>query len=208
MTFLEQVALRHPLFFFRHGETDWNRDRRFQGLTDIPLNATGEEQARAYGRVLRPLVESADGYHLVSSPLSRATRTLEVILEELGHTAPYLTDERLVEVDYGAWNGMDHDRIREEWPDDWAAMQEDKWTYRRPEGESYEDRLEPVMAFLKELADLDTPAIIVGHGGSGRVLRAIIAGHPPAQVVHLPMTQDQFYAFDGGCETVHRCCED
>jgi len=212
MAFLEQVRLSHPLYFFRHGQTDWNAEKRCQGLTDIPVNATGEEQARAYGRVLKGVI----GPHLFnrkrlafafySSPLSRASRTMALICHELGCPAASVeVDERLTEIDHGAWNGFTYDEIREKWPEDYAALQADKWATRRPDGESYEDRVEPLAQFLKELTG---PAIVVGHGGTGRVLRAIIAGHPPSQVVHLPMTQDQFYAFESGQETIHRCNDD
>lgn len=209
MAFLEQVALRHPVYFFRHGQTDWNAQMRCQGLTDIPVNPLGEAQARAYGRVLKMVLAPrlADNgqppFTFYSSPLSRAARTMALICHELGcPDVAVETDERLTEIDHGAWNGFTYDEIREKWPDDYAALQAEKWATRRPDGESYEDRVAPLTQFLKELTG---PAIITGHGGTGRVLRAIIAGYPPSQVVHLPMTQDQFYAFDGGVETIHSC---
>ena len=206
MIFVEPVRLRHPLYFFRHGQTDWNREKRCQGLTDIPLNETGREQARCYARVLKKLTaRRRKPFRFVASPLQRTMETMAIIREELGLPRDgFETDERLIEIDHGQWGGHTYDQIREKWPEEYAALQEDKWTVRRPDGESYEDRLDPVTTFLKDMSE---PAIVVGHGGTGRVMRAVIAGHPPSQAVHLPMLQTEFIAFERGSETIHSCEE-
>ena len=67
-----------------HGETEWNRDRRFQGQLDSPLTEHGVEQAHRMGVTLRELIGDATGYVIVSSPLGRARRTAEIIREVLG----------------------------------------------------------------------------------------------------------------------------
>ena len=92
------------LFLVRHGETGWNAARRIQGSTDIPLNETGRAQARATAATLaerfagtRPLV--------VSSDLSRARETAEIIADALGVDAPHLYPE-LRERSYGAAEGL------------------------------------------------------------------------------------------------------
>ena len=72
------------LYLVRHGETDWNRQHRIQGLTDIPLNETGRAQARATGRLLSR--RSFDGIY--ASPLDRAMETARIIADELGLPAP------------------------------------------------------------------------------------------------------------------------
>jgi uncharacterized phosphatase len=94
------------LVLVRHGETEWNRVGRVQGRTDIPLNDTGREQARATGRRLRG--EAFDA--VVSSPLSRAADTAGIIADELGLGEPELI-EALVERDYGGAEGMTGDEI-------------------------------------------------------------------------------------------------
>ena len=67
------------LYFVRHGETDWNRAQRYQGQRDIPLNATGREQAVGNGRVLaQALGQEAAALDYVSSPLVRARETMEL----------------------------------------------------------------------------------------------------------------------------------
>jgi len=96
----------------RHGETDWNRERRIQGSTDIPLNDTGREQARATGALLASRRWTA----LVASPLSRAAETARLIGEQVGLSQPEL-EPRLVERDYGAAEGLTGADIDALYPD-------------------------------------------------------------------------------------------
>jgi probable phosphoglycerate mutase len=88
------------LFLFRHGETDWNREGRLQGQTDTPLNATGLAQAKALSETLRPHRLDA----MVSSDLSRARATAQIVAEALG--LPLFTDAGLRETDVGAAEGL------------------------------------------------------------------------------------------------------
>ena len=85
----------------RHGETDWNRRHRIQGMTDIPLNDTGREQARATGRLLA----RRNWDRVFASPLSRALETAAIIADELGLPEPEVV-QALAERDYGAAEGM------------------------------------------------------------------------------------------------------
>jgi uncharacterized phosphatase len=99
------------LYLVRHGETEWNRLRRIQGLTDIPLNDTGREQARRTGMLLtrRPIAR------VYASPLVRARETAELIAAELGVAAPVLREE-FVERNYGAAEGMTFREIDQRYP--------------------------------------------------------------------------------------------
>lgn len=85
----------------RHGETEWNRIGRVQGLSDIPLNETGREQARHAGR--RLAAERWDA--VAASPLARAADTARIIAAELGLPEPELV-EALVERNYGEAEGL------------------------------------------------------------------------------------------------------
>src|ERR1700759_3292190 len=102
---------RPTVYFIRHGETDWNREKRLQGQHDIPLNSLGRVQAARSGELLRELAKR-DGrafadYDFVSSPLSRARETMELIRESAGlDTATYRTDARLMEMSFGRWEGF------------------------------------------------------------------------------------------------------
>jgi 2,3-bisphosphoglycerate-dependent phosphoglycerate mutase len=95
----------HKLVLLRHGESDWNRENRFTGWTDVDLSAKGVEEARAGGRVLR-----AEGYRFdlaFTSVLKRAIRTLWIALEELDQMwLPVTKDWRLNERHYGNLQGL------------------------------------------------------------------------------------------------------
>jgi broad specificity phosphatase PhoE len=90
----------HHLFLFRHGETDWNRDRRLQGQTDIPLNDTGRAQAADLARRLAPYGLEA----ILTSDLERARETARIVAEALG--LPLHRDPDLREASLGAAEGM------------------------------------------------------------------------------------------------------
>lgn len=92
-------------YLFRHGQTDWNKERRFQGRADIPLNATGIKQAHELTALLKPKNLEI----IVASPLKRAYATAEVIAQALG--IEIKTDGRLMEVDFGIKDGIHHDEL-------------------------------------------------------------------------------------------------
>ncbi len=98
-------AIAHRLVLLRHGESDWNRENRFTGWTDVDLSARGVEEARAAGRLLR-----AEGWAFdlaFTSVLKRAIRTLNLALEELDQLwIPVTKDWRLNERHYGALQGL------------------------------------------------------------------------------------------------------
>ena len=88
------------ILLVRHGETEWNREGRYQGRTDIPLSTTGQTQVAALGKRL----ESIDIKIAYASPLSRAKNTAEAILA--GRTTPLWLDAGLLEISHGEWEGQ------------------------------------------------------------------------------------------------------
>ncbi|MCR2811975.1 histidine phosphatase family protein [Microbacterium sp. zg.Y1090] len=104
------------LTLVRHGETDWNRARRIQGSTDIPLNDTGRAQAREAAERLRDSLDPAAPLVIVSSDLSRARETAEIIAESLGAEPPRLYPQ-LRERAYGEAEGVDAAEFLERWGD-------------------------------------------------------------------------------------------
>jgi 2,3-bisphosphoglycerate-dependent phosphoglycerate mutase len=99
-------AKTHKLVLLRHGESDWNRENRFTGWTDVDLSAAGVEQARAAGRLLK---ECGYGFDIAyTSVLKRAIRTLWLALEEMDLVwLPVEKSWRLNERHYGALQGLD-----------------------------------------------------------------------------------------------------
>jgi probable phosphoglycerate mutase len=100
------------LALIRHGQTEWNRELKLQGSTDIPLNDTGRQQAREAVDLLA--AEPWDA--IVSSPLSRARETAEIIASGLGITLGP-TYDLLTERNYGAAEGATAEIVAERWPD-------------------------------------------------------------------------------------------
>lgn len=104
------------LYLIRHGETDWNLEGRFQGHTDIPLNAHGREQIAGMARILEELPFSMD--LIVSSPLSRARESAEIIAEKLSYPKEaILTEPLLTERFFGAAEGLTAPERKEKYPD-------------------------------------------------------------------------------------------
>ena len=151
------------LYLVRHGETDWNRARRIQGSTDIPLNRTGRGQAATTGALLAR--REWDGIY--SSPLSRAFETAGIISAAAGLGEPQVIDA-IVERNYGTAEGMTGFEIDRRFPPGTEV----------PGRESRDEVAERVLPALLHLADEhpNQSLIVVSHGG---VIRSILSAvHP------------------------------
>lgn len=186
----------HTLYIIRHGQTDWNAERRFQGQRDIPLNRLGREQARRNGETLKEAGIETASLRFAASPLSRARETMEILRAALG-LAPhdYETDPRLAELAYGAWEGMTLHEISTAHVEEWNAREADKWRTPPPEGESYAEGEIRARAFLDDMRE-DT--LIVAHGGMQRVFRALLEDIPRPDAAILDIPQDRIYRWTAG----------
>ncbi|GAB3407041.1 phosphatase PhoE [Schumannella luteola] len=176
------------LFLVRHGETDWNRARRIQGRTDIPLNDTGRAQAKATGQLLSR--RSWDG--VFASPLSRATETGAIIAAGLGLAAPAPVPG-VVERDYGEAEGLPWEEIEQRFPDGAEV----------PGRETREQVAERVVAALCELAAAHPGErlIVVSHGGA---IRSVLQ-HAEPDTQHPAITNGSVHSFrvtDDGLELI------
>jgi len=157
------------LLLVRHGETDWNRDGRWQGHSDTHLNAVGREQAAR-------LADEIDGVDVVyASDLARARETAETLAEPLGLDVQL--DGRLRERSFGAWEGKTGPEIEAEFPDAHA-----RWLTGHGPGaddaEPFADFGARVGSFLEEVLARhpDETVLVVAHGGSIRVIHALASG--------------------------------
>lgn len=159
------------LILARHGETDWNRDGRWQGHADVDLNGTGREQARALAAELGDAPIEA----VYASDLRRARETAVVLADAKG--LPVQVDPRLREIDVGDWQGLTTAEIHERWPDHAGAWPPDDGK-PFPGGETYEAMGERVVEALAEIArhHPDREVLVVLHGGPIRALLARSAG--------------------------------
>lgn len=186
------------IWFVRHGETVWNREGRIQGHRDSPLTARGLAQARAAGRLLRELLAGEPPYLLLSSPLGRARRSADLILESIGPLlATRRTDERLKEIAWGRWEGLTRAEIAAREPALWRAHEADVWNAAPPGGESYAALTERARAWLESVRD-EPRLIVVGHGAWGRSLRGAWLGLAPDRIMTLGEPQDAIFRLAAG----------
>jgi len=141
---------------WRHGQTTYNAERRFQGQRDVPLNAVGRAQAQRAARHLVTLQPT----QIWSSDLIRASTTAGFLARLTGLDVQH--DKDLRERHGGAWEGLTTEEIRAQYPDDLAAWQP-------PGGETAEFVAERTAAALERIAAQQEPgslAVVVGHGAS------------------------------------------
>lgn len=149
------------MFLVRHGETIWNQELRYQGITDVPLNATGREQSLQVARRLKK--ESIQAVY--SSDLSRARETAEIIAGFLG--VPLYLHAGLREVNYGFWEGLRLEEINKLFPGSRERWLSDPWNNPPPGGESMLEVRSRVLAALREIRERypQGAVAVVTHGG-------------------------------------------
>jgi broad specificity phosphatase PhoE len=184
------------ILLVRHGETEWNRERRNQGRLDSPLTLRGIAQARAIGARLRRLPEAAAA-PILASPQGRARRTAEIIGEQLAGARPLRLDDRLRELTLGAWDGLTYGEIEARSPGIFDGDGRHEWCFRAPGGESYDSLAARLGEWLAEQDDA-APVIAVAHGLVSRVLRGLYARLPAAVALSLPVPQDRIFRLSGG----------
>lgn len=182
------MAVMTTFTFVRHGQTDWNFQKRIQGSTDVPLNETGREQARESGRVLAE--RRWDG--VVASPLSRAHETAEIIAAELGIDEVELVPE-LVERSYGEVEGLNAEQIAERFPGHPKNVV--------PGRERRSEVVARVLPALEALAE-EHPGeslIVVSHGGViGSLIRYVTDRALPQQGQMIPNGSAHDFVVDDG----------
>jgi broad specificity phosphatase PhoE len=193
-------APQRKLYFVRHGETDWNAERRLQGRRDIPLNALGRKQAARCGGLLRNLLAVSGAtpqqFAFTASPLSRARETMEILRTELGvPPQDYATDARLAELSFGKWEGLTYKEVRALDRSVLATRERDKWNFQPPGGESYAQ----LLVRVREWHDgITGNAVIAAHGGVARVLLVLYGVKPPAEAPLGDVAQGVVYEFMPG----------
>ena len=157
------LARTRSILLVRHGQSEWNAVRRWQGRADTPLTALGRRQAVLASRELALLPPFGAVW---SSSLSRASETASIIAAELGLAVS--TDDRLAESDAGEWQGLTPDEIERAYP---GFLRDHR---RPPTFETFESVIERSTAALADIASQspdDGPVLVVAHSG---VLRSIV----------------------------------
>lgn len=166
------------LVMIRHAPTAWNAEKRLQGHTDIPLTPESEEMVRQWS-----VPPEYREYRWLTSPLSRASRTAELLYGQ-----PVAVDERLTEMRYGDWEGEVLPNLRARLGEEMRENEDRGLDFLPPGGESprmVQQRLAPL---LQEIAEGQSPTVVVTHFG---VIRAVFAkatdwpmlGKPPVKIL-------------------------
>jgi broad specificity phosphatase PhoE len=159
---------KRRVVLWRHGQTAWNLEGRFQGRADIPLDAKGVAQSEDAARRLAALRPTA----IISSPLQRAAGTAAALSRLTGLAVSF--DPDLLERDGGAWEGLTTREIRERYPDEYAGWQP-------PDGETSAEVAKRVGAALERaIARMpdDGPLVVTSHGAALRLGLASLLGFP------------------------------
>ena len=164
------------LLLVRHGETDWNASRRYQGQIDIPLNAAGREQAAVLAGRLAAYPICA----LYTSDLERALQTAQAIAQTC--VLEVRSEPRLRELSFGDWQGLTYQQIGELDPEGLATWNQDRVNRTPPGGESLGTMAARVQDLINEICDTysDGTVALVSHGGTIRIILCVLLGHPLA----------------------------
>ena len=183
------------IYLIRHGQTEFNRDNRVQGRFDSPLTALGIAQAEAAGARLAEIATAEGGpWRVVCSPQGRARRSAGLIAGALGLASPE-PDARLIEIDYGALDGLLRSEIDSRWP---------HFAGRRgvfldvPDAEPIAGVRGRAASWLADAEAEKGHVVAVAHAGIGRVIRAVYAGLPDEALRTMETPQDAFHRLTGG----------
>lgn len=164
-----------PLYLVRHGETNWNREQRFQSRTDVPLNEHGLAQARA----VRDELKRRDVCFVAArcSPMSRAIETARIILEGSGIDAQ--VERAFTELNFGRFEGRQEDELREEYGDAYTVWRSSEYTIAPPGGgESIvtgASRVRDALWSLAEEARLGN-VLVVAHQAVNMAMKVALSG--------------------------------
>ena len=170
------------VLLLRHGETDWNRQSRFQGQIDVPLNATGRRQAQQAAAFLR----HSPVKRAYTSPMARPRETAELVLEH--HAGVHLaTCEGLLEIGHGLWEGKLEQEIQARWPQLLATWKTapHKVVMPGPGGETVQQVSQRAVATMERIAqDLEEGdvALVVAHDAVNKAVLCHLLGLAPAHI--------------------------
>ena len=179
------MSNRRLLVIARHGQSEGNQRNVFTGWRDLPLTSVGVEEARAVGRSLAGSDVRFDA--AFSSALTRAIRTCELILGELGQsTLPIFRSAALNERDYGALTGLSKNEARVRWGDEQVKLWRRSYAATMPAGESLRDTIARVLPFyVREVLPTvmhSDATLLVAHGNSCRALLMALERFTPETI--------------------------
>ena len=174
------------LVLVRHGQSEWNLKNLFTGWKDVDLTEQGVAEARAAGRKLKAQGLKFDVAY--TSVLKRASRTLDLILEEMGQTVPIVRDQALNERDYGDLVGMNKDDARAKWGEEQVLIWRRSYDVPPPGGESLKDTAARVLPYyIQEILPRvlrGEKLLVAAHGNSLRALVMVLERLDTKQILN------------------------
>ncbi|HCM0845553.1 TPA: histidine phosphatase family protein [Vibrio parahaemolyticus] len=191
------------IFVLRHGETEFNADKKLQGHCNSSLTSKGSDQARRVGTTLKQYVENRP-FRVYSSTLGRALQTSQIVCEELNYSYENLNKEpRLKEFSLGEWEQRTIPSLVKEIPN---LLAQNDWYLQAPNCETYESVRERLSSWLSDVAH-DEDIVVVSHGLTGIVLRGLLLGMDYTQVWQQDLPQDAFFIIEDGRITRVNCVD-
>lgn len=178
------------LVLVRHGQSDWNLKNLFTGWKDVGLTDKGVEEAHRAGQLMK--AAGLKFGHAFTSVLSRAQRTLDLALGELGQAGlPIVRDEALNERDYGDLTGLNKDEARTRWGEEQVHIWRRSYATAPPGGESLRDTGARVWPYyihtIQPVVMRGGGVLVAAHGNSLRALMMALEGMTPDEVVKLEL---------------------
>jgi probable phosphoglycerate mutase len=180
------------LYLVRHGEVDANIELRFLGRRDAPLNSTGAAQAEELASVFAVLPI----HRVISSPLGRARQTANAVAEAAN--VPLSTDDRLIELDFGSWECLTRQEIRDRSADDQMMLSrwEEDPAFPAPDGESLAEVQARTIEFANELLTTSGGSTVAVTSHMGPIKALLCA------VLDVPLTNNRRFFLDPATVTV------
>ncbi len=177
---MSEKRSKKRIILVRHGETDWNKQGRFQGQIDIPLNQNGKFQAKAASEFLKNnIIQKA-----FSSSLSRPKETAQIILNEHPGVEISLKDS-LKEIGHGKWEGKLESEISSDWPDLLKTWKTSPEKVQMPDGENItEVSIRSINGWNEICKDLknEETALVVAHDAVNKTILCHLLGLMPSKI--------------------------
>lgn len=163
---MAETSSHVPLCIIRHGPTDWTTDKRLQGRTDIPISDDGRDVVSRW-----TVPDEIAERRWICSPLARTQQTVKILTGKPAEIEP-----RIIEMNYGDWEGLRLPDLREELGAEMAENEARGLDFRPPGGESPRDVQERMQPWLCELGTTGIAVTVVAHHGIIRALYALATG--------------------------------
>lgn len=193
--------MTRKIFVLRHGQTQFNSERKLQGHCDSALTELGATQAQRVGATLKKHLEGR-AFNVCASPLGRTIQTAHIVCEQINYpTSEVIEDPRLKEFFLGLWEERAITSLIEEFPD---LMADRDWLLKAPQCETYEAVKSRLVDWLSDVPATED-LVVVSHGLTGMVLRGLLLDMSYEDVWNQDLPQDAFFVVEDGTLTRVEC---